>query len=120
MTIAMPRETCSDSGDTAVSDPKTFSIKVGYAANLAPEYFRDDCADGVTWQPHLYPLIGRLARALDCDQLIDIGCGQAGKLHGFSPEFDIVGLDHGDNLALCRERYPQGRWVEVDLERPSI
>jgi hypothetical protein len=112
-------DTANSPPDASLHDPVLFGIKEGYRANLRPEYFRDDRLDGITWQPDLYPLVASLARALGCRQILDVGCGQAGKLHGFWPEFDIVGLDYGDNLALCRARYPYGRWIEIDLEKPE-
>ena len=100
--------------------PETFAIKPGYVANLVPAYFDDDTSDGVVWQPDVYPLAARIARALGCPQLVDIGCGRGGKLEALRADFafDIVGLDYGANLAFCREHYPWGHWQDLDLEHP--
>jgi len=38
------------------------------------------------------------------------------KLH---PRYKIIGIDYGVNLAVCREKYPFGRWIECDLDRPA-
>lgn len=108
-----------------------FGIKAGYVERAVPEYVDDDNTGG--FQPHVYDLaacLGRLAqsrRALAGNQtIIDIGCGKAVKLaglnrSGFSPEFDIIGIDTGANLAVARQS-PFGTWFDVDLERvgPSI
>jgi glycosyltransferase involved in cell wall biosynthesis len=96
-----------------------FHIKPGYTARDAPAYFHDTLADtrGITHQPDAYPLAAHLAAYHGCRHIIDIGCGLAHKLVELHPRFDLVGVDFGDNLRGCRERYPFGRWIEWDLER---
>jgi len=96
-----------------------FFIKPGYTPRAAPEYFHDTLADtcGVTHQPDAYPLAAHLAAYYGCRHIIDIGCGLAHKLVELHPRFDVIGIDFGDNLRGCRERYPFGHWIEWDLER---
>ncbi|HEX8456860.1 MAG TPA: glycosyltransferase family 2 protein [Pyrinomonadaceae bacterium] len=36
------------------------------------------------------------------------------------PRFEVIGVDFGDNLRGCRERYPFGRWIEWDLEQDGL
>lgn len=95
---------------------QTFFIKAGYTHRSQPDYFEDAVQDGVVWQPDVYAAAACLARRLKCTHLIDIGCGQAGKLAAMSPEFNIVGVDYGPNLQACRCRYPDAQWFEADLE----
>ncbi|MFJ9451917.1 methyltransferase domain-containing protein [Herbaspirillum sp. NPDC101397] len=95
---------------------ESFFIKPGYRARTQPEYYADIHDDGTIWQPDVYPLAATLARQYECKYIIDIGCGRARKLARLYPEFEIIGLDFGSNLAHCRQEYPFGNWIEVDLE----
>lgn len=95
---------------------ESFFIKAGYRARTQPEYYADIHDDGTVWQPDVYPLAATLARQYECKYIIDIGCGRAGKLSKLYPEFQIIGLDFGSNLDFCRQHYPFGKWIEVDLE----
>lgn len=98
------------------STSNNFFIKPGYRSRTQPEYYADIHDDGTIWQPEVYPLAATLARQYGCHYIIDIGCGRARKLAAQYPEFEIVGLDFGSNLAYCRSQYPFGNWIEVDLE----
>ena len=97
---------------------RRFCIKPGYVHRAAPEYFVDltEERDRVVWQPEVYPQAADIARRLGSRRIVDIGAGTAGKLVRLHPEFEIVGIDFGPNLELCRERYPFGTWREHDLE----
>ncbi|MDQ1591836.1 MAG: hypothetical protein QOG71_2463 [Pyrinomonadaceae bacterium] len=99
-----------------------FFIKPGYTTRAAPEYFHDTLADtrGITHQPDAYPLAAHLAAYYGCRHVIDIGCGLAHKLVELHPRFEVIGVDFGDNLHRCRERYPFGQWIEWDLERDGV
>jgi SAM-dependent methyltransferase len=111
---------------TAADDITTgraeFFIKPGYTPRPAPEYFHDTLADtrGITHQPDAYPLAAHLAAYYGCRHVIDIGCGLAHKLVELHPRFRVIGIDFGDNLRGCRERYPFGQWIEWDLERREV
>ena len=94
-----------------------FRIRADYVPRLTPGYATDDLVSG--FQPHVYDLARSLARLLGVRTVIDIGCGAAGKLVEFSPEFKVVGMDYGPNLAAAQERCPAGKWIEVDLENFS-
>lgn len=85
----------------------------------APDYYSDNPdrhEGGVAWQPEVYETAARLAEAENCDTLVDIGCGTASKLVPLHPRFRIIGVDYGSNLEYCRTTYPQGEWIEADLE----
>jgi hypothetical protein len=36
------------------------------------------------------------------------------------PEFDLIGIDFGENLEWCRTHYPFGRWAEHDFDRGPL
>ena len=95
----------------------SFGIRQGYTPRLNPEYFHDVKPDGKTWQPDLIPIAIHLARTSGVKRIIDIGCGRATGLVPYSTEFDIVGVDFGDNHNYCRDTYDWGTWVDCDLEK---
>ncbi len=101
-----------------VPDKRTQSyfLPLGYLERDAPEYYADAPPPGVVYQPDVYRCALRLAQRSGAERIVDIGCGNGEKLSAFHPRFDVVGVDIGDNLALCRTRYPSGQWIEHDLE----
>jgi len=96
-----------------VSEP--YFLPAGYEARLEPEYFVDEDLNAV-WQPDLYLEAAAVARRLGSRRIVDVGCGTAAKLAELHPEFEIVGIDFGSNIAACRERYDFGTWIESDLD----
>lgn len=92
-----------------------YYLPESYESRLEPKYFVDDGLDAV-WQPDVYPEAATLARRLGATRIVDVGCGTAAKLVALHPEFAIVGIDYGPNIAACRERYDVGEWIEVDLD----
>jgi len=99
-----------------------YYIKHGYKANERPQYFNDILVDdkGIVHQPDVYPYAAFLSRRLNAMHVIDIGCGRANKLTSLHPEFKIIGIDHGSNIAFCKDKYPFGQWVEWNLEKGKI
>lgn len=98
---------------------ENFGIKRGYQFRPAPDYYSDTARPGageIIWQPEVYEVAARAARGLGCRYILDIGCGSGEKLAALHPEFQIIGVDFGSNLAHCREKYPFGRWLEIDCE----
>ena len=94
-----------------------FCIKPGYNVRKQPAYFVDNISsEDIVWQPEVYAFAAYLARRLDCTHLIDVGCGQAGKLAALYPEFNIIGIDYSKNLAYCRSTYSFGQWLEHDID----
>jgi glycosyltransferase involved in cell wall biosynthesis/SAM-dependent methyltransferase len=96
-----------------LSEP--YFLPPGYESRLEPEYFVDDEL-GAVCQPDLYPEMAAVARRLGSRRIIDVGCGTAAKLAELHPEFEIVGIDFGPNIAACRQRYQFGTWIETDLD----
>jgi len=95
---------------------RDYCIKPGYMARTRPDYFVDDIAGDVVWQPDVYPLATSIARKLGCTTIIDIGCGNARKLVALHREFHVVGIDYGENHRHCSQAYPFGTWISADLE----
>lgn len=67
-------------------------------------------------QPDVYPL----ARAIGCRsgavRIIDVGCGQAGKLLRLANDFELIGIDVRTNIETRRALGSEHRWIEWDPE----
>lgn len=98
-----------------------FFIKNHYKHRLSARYFPDvDMRKSkVSWQPDVYPVIEYLGKKFECNHIMDIGCGLATKLVSMHPQFEIIGIDFGENLRRCRNEYEFGMWIESDLEKPE-
>ncbi|MEX2196856.1 MAG: glycosyltransferase [Thermoleophilaceae bacterium] len=99
-------------------DVGSYCIKPGYVHRDAPEYFVDliEERDNVVWQPDVYPEAARVAERLGARRIIDLGPGSGDKLAALHPRFEIVGIDFGPNLDLCRQKFPYGSWREHDFD----
>ncbi|WP_225890229.1 MULTISPECIES: class I SAM-dependent methyltransferase [Streptomyces] len=114
-----PQSPALSESSQPIGGPETFFIRRGYRSRSEVEYFLDETDDTVTWQPDVYPYAAERAKELGRDVVIDIGCGQAGKLASLAaehPDWTFVGVDFGDNLRWCHDNHPFGQWVEADLE----
>src|SRR5262245_4789897 len=98
---------------------KNYFIKPNYIPRLQPEYYvhTPETEAGLVYQPQIYPFAFFLARRFGCNTIIDIGPGNGEKLILGYPEFQIIGLDFGANLLLCREKYSFGQWIEWDIDQ---
>jgi SAM-dependent methyltransferase len=92
-----------------------YFLDESYQERVRPEYFHDEGMEAV-WQPDVYPEAATLARVLGSHRIVDLGCGDGSKLVQLAPEFEIVGVDFGPNIAACKERYDVGTWIEFDLD----
>lgn len=56
-------------------------------------------------------------KGTDCS-VIDIGCGEASKLHRYIEPFcsAIAGWDRHEEIEFCKSEYPKQQWFECDLE----
>ena len=102
--------------------PKKYFITKKYQERLKPEYFADLMYEkqNIVYQPDIYPLAAFLGKKFDCDYIVDVGCGLANKLIQLHPKFKIVGIDYGDNIKSCLEKYDFGIWINHDLESKSL
>jgi len=69
-------------------------------------------------QPFVYDIAGEIAKEQSASYIVDIGCGNGYKLIQYRDQYHIIGIDHGQNVNFCRERYPFGEWINFDLELP--
>lgn len=106
--------------EPAVRAPDHFDLPAAYTSRAKPVYYADVADDGLTWQPDVYPTAADIARSLQCDTLVDIGCGQARKLSVLHPEFKLIGVDYGGNMEHCRSKFPFGTFLEADFEDISM
>lgn len=99
-------------------DPSDLRLPPKYLRRLQPEYFDDpDPAEvRVVWQPEVYPMALALARRFGSQRIIDIGCGRGDKLASITDEFDVIGVDHQDNVEIARLRVPRARFFNWNLE----
>ncbi len=107
--------------DAARPPIERHGIRPGYRPRPAPpDYFVDAVESTTVWQPDVYATTARVARALGARRIVDVGCGNARKLLPLGEDFALVGIDHGANLASCRERHPWADWREHDLESHDL
>ncbi|MDR3638961.1 MAG: hypothetical protein P4L84_34465 [Isosphaeraceae bacterium] len=107
---------------TGGSLAENFYVKLGYASRQNPEYYFDEPAAGVTWQPMVYPFAAERAVQRGCDTIVDIGCGRAQKLARLweeHPSWKFIGIDYGNNIQWCTNNHKFGTWIESDLEKPG-
>src|SRR5437588_918111 len=98
--------------------PDEYLLRSGYQQRDDVSYF-DDAPSGIIYQPDVYADAARLARALGCRSLVDVGCGNGEKLVAFANDFEVVGIDFGANIERCRAEHAVGTWVEYDLMEPG-
>ena len=89
---------------------KKFFIDNKYQERLEPEYFADLVYEkqNIVHQPEIYPLAAFLGAKFGCNYIVDVGCGSANKLVQLHPNFKIVGIDFGNNIKRCIEKYDFG------------
>jgi 2-polyprenyl-3-methyl-5-hydroxy-6-metoxy-1,4-benzoquinol methylase len=96
--------------------PDRYFIKAGYATRSQPEYADEPGDSDVIHQPDVYSDAADLASRLHVIRIVDIGCGNGQKLAALYPRFETIGIDFGENLARCRDRYSFGSWREHNLD----
>jgi 2-polyprenyl-3-methyl-5-hydroxy-6-metoxy-1,4-benzoquinol methylase len=96
--------------------PGPYFLPVGYRSRDRPVYDHKEQEQQIEWQRSVYTTAVRLGESLESVRVIDVGCGNAEKLVDLYPRFEIIGIDYGENLRRCRERYEFGAWLEHDLD----
>ena len=96
--------------------PDTYFIKAGYVARSRPDYTDQPGNADVVYQPDVYNDAADLASRLGAPRIVDIGCGDGEKLATLQSRFKTIGIDFGENLARCREKYNFGSWRELNLD----
>jgi SAM-dependent methyltransferase len=62
----------------------------------------------------VYVYASKVAVALNCPTIIDLGCGTGRKLGPLAEAFNVIGIDYGSNIAAAA-KHPYGSWREHDL-----
>ena len=95
-----------------------FCIKSNYISRPEPRYFADSFTEttSIIHQVDVYPFAAYLAEKFGCKNVVDLGCGSAVKLTKLYPKFDIVGIDYGTNIQLCKNQYKFGKWIDCNFE----
>jgi len=96
--------------------PGHYFLPQGYQTREEPAYDLEHFKPDPVWQPDVYRDASRIAGELGVERIIDVGCGNGEKLVALDPRYEIVGLDYGENLRRCRERFTRGLWIEHDLD----
>lgn len=91
-----------------------FCIKKGYVENLVPQYCKRK-ENSIKNQFWIYEKAFEFTKEQKFEKVIDLGCGYAGKLMHFFKKFDTIGVDYGENIQFCMNKYPDRSWVEIDL-----
>jgi SAM-dependent methyltransferase len=101
--------------------PDEYEIRSGYTHRPEPEYFADTqtLSEPIVYQPEVYAHAAEAAAALGATRIIDFGCGTGGKLVELADRFEIVGIDYGPNIELCRSTYDVGTWLVDDFDAPG-
>src|SRR5258705_9772108 len=97
-----------------------YNLPENYISRTEPAYFEDILTDSSSWQADVYRLAAKLARESGINRLADIGCGRGEKLLSYGDEFKLTGIDYGNNIQYLMNRYPQGDWINADLNSKTI
>ena len=100
-----------------------YNLPPNYTHRTAPEYFNDVLPDSSAWQADVYRLAMSLARVVGAKRLIDLGCGRGQKLLTYEDDFELVGVDYGDNIDYLNEHTGADKthvWASIDLNKESI
>lgn len=89
----------------------------GGAAREINALYEDVLHSHVIWQPDVYAEACAVAEKFGIKRIVDVGCGNGEKLVHYFPmsQFQTVGLDFHGSLVLAKNTYPEGNWVECDL-----
>ncbi|MES3003794.1 MAG: class I SAM-dependent methyltransferase [Pseudomonadota bacterium] len=70
--------------------------------------------------PYESAFLDRFLRGLDPPaRILDLGCGTGRPIaeHLLKLGFELTGVDQAENmLSLARQRFPEGRWIQAEME----
>jgi len=90
----------------------------GYKTNTV-KYF-DDTPYEDAHQREVYQKAKQLSLQNGYTRILDIGCGSAYKLKTFFEGFNIVGVDLPTTVNWLKDKYPNDKWLSVDLEKEEL
>lgn len=106
-----------------------YQIKAGYQShrvNTSIEEYQGDYWDrkrtAMAWycQWDDYRTALRLIKKHQLKTVLDVGCGVGHKLMSMlAPHATVTGVDQATAVAVARKSHPQGRFVAMNLEKPT-
>jgi len=103
-----------------------YFIKKGYQCNLDSQGhaipYLDDKYSSSSYQVKVYEFAKRVIKNHKVKSVLDVGCGFGLKLKQIIYPVcnDIVGIDTKHAADFCRKEYNFGKWLEDDIEKPSL
>lgn len=97
-----------------------YFLKSGYRSREKPKQFDDSEEDALTYQLDVYSFAGKLARDLELESVLDLGCGLALKLRKYlQPAMrEVFGVDQEHSITYCQKNHDFGTWIVDNLEQP--
>jgi len=86
-----------------------FHIKAGYKHRSSVPHFDATAIKEEVWQQEVYELAQKYRNSMGLNSVIDIGCGDGGKLLEMFP--GATGLEVEPTLSWLRANRPEGNWV---------
>lgn len=96
-------------------DRALYSIAPGYVHRSAAVYY-DDTENTDNWQREVYEAARDIMKANDLHSVYDVGCGSGYKLVNTLGDFDSVGFDVPQTVAVLKARYPDRKWFSGPLD----
>lgn len=92
-----------------------YFIKNGYRTRRETSYC--DRKEGAELcQRDVYLVAADLAKIYECKNVLDLGCGKAEKTVDLLGHLNIIGVDIGTNIQHCERRFPQHKWINLNLD----
>jgi SAM-dependent methyltransferase len=96
-------------------DRTLYGIAPGYVHRSAAVYY-DDTENTDNWQREVYEAAREIMKANDLHSVYDVGCGSGYKLVNTLGDFDSVGFDVPQTVAVLKARYPDRKWFSGPLD----
>ncbi len=93
--------------------PDRYEIKDGYQINAANPGSNSPAGE---YQPDVYRLAVGLARSMQKNTIIDIGCGKSRLTMDIMKDFTVIGLDTPGAVEYLNKEYPARCWKAVNLD----
>lgn len=105
---------------SAAASPLTHFIRADYVPRADPPRRTSVAPGKAIYQSSVYDVAVELAAECRVEAVWDIGCGNGDKLAKFPEGLPVTGFDLPHNVAVCRERYPQHKFWEMDVGKPFV
>lgn len=96
-----------------------YCIPSSYRENQDILYFEDAMYDMIC-QREVYQYVVDKLNGVSNVKILDIGCGSAYKLVNYLSNHEIYGADLPETIKFLNGKYPDGRWIELDVEKEEL